>query len=475
MGTNGTLKRTHPSHGELEQKLQALSELTTRIRMASRFGFSHGESRDLYRTLGYKQNLTSTDYINQWKRQDIARAIVDRPVKKTWEGPVFVSESTEEHETELERRYKELDRKLGLKTKMMRVDRLAQLGQYAILLLGFDDSNPMTWSQPVTPGPRELKYVKVVSQQHAEVSAWEQAQDNERYGLPRLYKIHLRKPGTQDSTVSLNVHHSRVIHVTPDLLEDEIEGEPIIKTAFNRLKDIEKLVGGSAEMYWRGARPGYSGKADPDYKISTDVEGRIKEQLEEYENDLRRFLITEGIDLQALQQAIHDPKGHVEVQIQMLSALTGIPMRILLGSEQGSLASSQDEANYKEYIQSRREELAEPGIIRPFVDRLIQFEALPKPIDEVEGYSITWSDLFTMKEKEKAEIGRDRAQALANYVREPHAETLVPFEGFLRYVLRMDDDEVDHLLELSEGQIEDMLQEEAEIEDQLETGTSMGE
>ncbi len=471
MTQNGTPKRTSPSRKELEQQLQTLSVLTSRLKMASGLGLSFGGDRDLYETLGYKKSLRTADFIQQWKRHDIARAIVDRPVKKTWQGPVFVTESTEEDETVLEKSFKELEKDLQLKNKFMRVDRLSQLGRYAILLLGFDDSDQETWGQPVSTGKRELRYIRVIGEQNAEISTWEQEQDNPRYGLPRLYKVKFRKPGQKDQHTSLTVHHSRVIHVTPDLLEDEIEGIPVIETAFNRLQDLEKLVGGSAEMFWKGARPGYAGNADPDYKLGADVEEKLKEQLDEYEHNLRRFIVSEGIDLKSLAQQISDPKGHVEVQMQMISAVTGIPLRILLGSERGQLASAQDDDNWKEWIYTRRQEQSEPGIVRPFVDKMISHEVLPPIIDQNQDYEVSWSDLFTMSDKEKAEVGKDRAQALANYVKEPMAQQDVPLEGFFRYFLRLDDQEVEHLLELHQGQMEDLLEDEAALEQQIETET----
>lgn len=473
MTQNGTPKRTRPSRQELEQQLQTLSVLTSRLKLAGGLGLSFGGDRDIYETLGYKKKLSSSDFIQQWKRHDIARAIVDRPVKKTWQGQVLITESTEENETQLEKQYKELDKAFGLKAKFMRADRLSQLGKYSILLLGFDDSSPETWGQPVSEGNRQLRYVKPISEKNAEISTWELDTSDERFGMPRLYNIQLQHPGNNKTSksTSLTVHHSRVIHITPDLLEDEIEGIPVIETAFNRLQDLEKLIGGAAEMFWRGARPGYAGKADPEYKLGKGVEDKLKEQLDEYEHNLRRFIVSEGVDLESLAQQIADPKGHVDVQLMMLSALTNIPARVLVGAERGELASSQDMQEFKEYIQGRREEQAEPGIIRPFVDRMIATGVLSEPIDQSQGYEVSWTDLFSIGEKEKAEIGKERSAALANYVREPMAQQDIPLEGWLRYFLRLDDQEVEHLLELHKGQLDEFLEDEIALEQQIETET----
>lgn len=469
--TNGNIK-SGQSKEDLQMRLQTLSALASRVSLGYKMGFSHQGERNIRETLGYPTKITSSDLISRWKRQDIARAIVDRPVKATWQGVLSIQEPEIEDETELEKTFNKLEQQLHLKRVFMRVDRLAQLGKYAVILLGFDDSSNETWGRPVSEGKRELKYLKVLSEKNADISTWEKDTTNSRYGMPRLYNIKLKHPGEDEKTTSIKVHHSRIIHVTPDLLENEVEGHSIFETAYNRLMDLEKLVGGSAEMFWRGARPGYAGKADPDFKVDADTEEKMREQLNEYENDLRRFLMMEGVDVESLAQQIADPKGHVDVQIQMLSALTNIPARILMGSERGELASSEDANNWKEYIHNRRLENAEPNIVRPFIERMVTTGVLPGPRNEEIGYSVSWPDLFSLGEKDKAEIGAKRSNALSSFAREPMAEQLVPLEGFLRYVLRMDDDEVSHILKMQENQIDDLIEEENELETEAQSTRS---
>lgn len=456
--TNGTAQQSNQKQSEF----QVLTEAVNRLLLAKKLGMSHGGERDLYSTLGYPSYVSANDMIFRWKRQDIARAIVDRPVKATWQGEINITESSEEDETALEKAYKELDKKLKLISKFTRLDRLSQLGRYSVLFLGFDDSAPDTWALPISPGKRELRYVRPVSEKNAEISTWENDPTNERYGQPRLYHIKLEKPGQKDSITSLTVHHSRVIHLAQDLLEDDIEGHPVTESVFNRLMDIEKLVGGSAEMFWRGARPGYAAKAQEGYKIGEAVKKDFQEQVKEYENDLRRILMSEGVDIESLAQQIADPKGHLEIQLQMISAVTQIPMRILLGSERGELASSQDATAWKEFIQARRDEMAAPRIIRPFVDRLISVGALPPIKEDDEGYDVSWPDLFSMNDGDKADIGTKMTQALKQYT-ESGAEMSVPFEAFLTYFLKMDEQDVQHILKLRDGQLADMAREEDQL------------
>ena len=56
----------------------------------------------------------------------------------------------------------------------------------------------------------------------------------------------------------------------------------------------------------------------------------------------------------------------------------GVPYRILVGSEEAKLASSQDKRTWNERVQKRRDNYLTPMVVRPFVDRLI---ALGKRFD----------------------------------------------------------------------------------------------
>lgn len=443
------------------------SVLKSRAMLASRLGMQYDGKRDIFEALGYpKRELEFSDYFAKYLRQDIAKAVIDKPVKKTWSGPLTITEPTErEDKTPLQRDWETLNKKLQLKTQLSRLDRLVGLGKYAVLLLGFDDVNG-TWdmSQPVKAGKLKLLYVRPFSEATARIAEWEDNPGDPRYGLPRRYNIDVKAPGGAGNNQSLVVHHSRVLHVVEDSMSSEVEGIPRLQAIYNRLMDLEKLVGGDAEMFWRGARPGYAGKLDKEYNIDPATKDDMMEQVEEFEHDMRRILINEGVELKALQQQIADPSGHVEVQVQLISAEAEIPKRILMGSERGELASSQDQVQWFSLIKSRREEYAEPRVVRPLVDKLIQLGVLSAPQSQEEGYTVDWEDLFAPSKKEKAEVGKARTEALTKYADKPAASSFVPPRAFYKMFLGLDGAEVDEI----ETALEEAMQEEGSFETENE-------
>ena len=444
---NDLMEKIIPRNGA---QLKVFSELVNRAMLSSKLGVQYEGDRDLYQALGYKKELTYADYYARYTRQDIAKAIIDRPVRATWSGPLELIESDEAEETPFEEAWEELDRKLGLKTLFARADTLTGIGRYGILLMGLDDTTSQaTFLTPVPKGTRSLKYLKPFGEKTAKIESYESDPKNERYGRPLFYNIEVADAASQKSQI-VKVHHSRIIHITDDNLESEVYGVPRLEAVYNRMMDLEKIVGGDAEMFWRGARPGYHGKLDPDFMATTEFKKDLEDQIDEYEHNLRRFLINEGVELKALDSQISDPSPHVDVIIQMVSAQTGIPKRVLTGSERGELASSQDTTEWLSYVQARREDHAEPRIIRPTVDRFIELGILPAP---TEDYTVLWQDLFSISEKARVEIGKGRANALREYTYNPIAEMIIPPDAFLEKFLGFTTDEITLIKKMRDEQI----------------------
>jgi len=460
------MKRTRPPEGKKVLSIHEASVLLARARLAALLGMQYGTDRNVYEALGYKETVRFSDYASRYLRQDIARAIIDRPVSYTWRGPLVIGEAGDDQETKLEKAWKELEDHHSLKSKFVRLDKLSSIGFYGVLLLGFDDTPQVSdFKKPVSRTPK-LLYVKPLSSDVAKIASYVKDSKDPRYGLVETYDIEYNNPGSDSDMTKMRVHHTRCIHVIPNMLQSEVEGTPVLQPVYNRLMDLEKLVGGSAEMFWRGARPGYQGVLKDDYTISPNEEDKLQEKLAEYEHNLRRFIMTEGYELKDLAPQISDPSKHVDVIIQMISAQTGIPKRILTGSERGELSSQQDITSWYATIQTRREEYAEPTIIRPFVDRMIELGILPEA--STGEYFVDWQDLYSESDKDKAEVGKTRAEAIKSYAQNLLAQEIVSPDAFLKWFLGLDPDDVEQIMEMTDAYISDMIEEEQRLAEEAE-------
>lgn len=439
--------------------LKAHAFTLARDRLASALGQEYGGDRDLYGALGYERDLDFSDYWNRYQRQDVARRVIIEPVNATWRQTPDIVEPRQGREANEPTAFESDIRRLAKRSRLFhylsRTDRLAGVGQYAVLLLGFDDAQPL--SQPVTRATR-LLYLAPYTQEHAEVHRWVKDPADPRFGLPLEYRVslsgnHEQRPGMP--ATDRVVHWTRVLHLPSDGLdESDVYGTPRLKACYNRLQDLEKVAGGSAEMFWRGAFPGQVYKADKDAAFD---EESLEQEIEEYVHKLKRYLKVQGVDVKQLEPQIADPSNHVEQLIDLISAATGIPKRKLLGSERGEMASGQDETNWNAVITERRDNHVEP-MLRELIDRLVSVGVVNEPEDG--DFLIRWAPTSDISPAARAQVARDLSQAIAAYVNALGAPNVVPLDVFLREVLNLDEDTV--------RDIRDRLGEE-EAQDRLET------
>ena len=420
---------------ENQAMLYALSTLTNRLMLGKGAGVSYGGKRDLYNALGYNTNLTFRDYYSSYRRDDICQTIIDIKPDTTWRNAPEVTED-ENEETEFESQWDALKKRRRLHHFIHKADRLSGIGCYGVIFLGFNDANQSNLKIEAQRAS-DLLYLNCFHEENAKIKTWNKNKTSERFGLPETYEITITTEETR--TEKIEVHWSRIIHIAENTCEGEVFGTPRLEPLFNRLNDLLKIVGGSGEMFWRGAYPGINFGVDADTKLDPDDKEAMKEQIDEYMHNFRRFLLLKGVDPEVLQSQLADPSKHFDIQMSIISAVTRIPKRILLGSERGELASSQDERAWLQHIEERRQNHAEPNILRPFIDRLIKVGVLTEP---KEGYTVKWKPLLVKDDKEKAEINKIKTETIAAYGNSMGAEMIVPPKFFLRNIMGFSEDEV---------------------------------
>ena len=380
---------------------------------------SYGADRDYYRILGYKRTITLNDYWTRYERGDLAARIVDLPAQDTWRRPPKITvNGSDEHG--FVNAWDDLASRLKIWSVLSRLDKLAGLGRYGVLLLGVAGGTLESPMREQT-GPEALHYLRPFAELHAEVMEIEMSQSSPRYGLPTMYELTLQShDNTMDEKVP--VHWTRIIHVADNKLDSAVYGVPRLKKVWNRLDDLMKLTGGAAEATWLSMRRGTVFQTQEGYKLSgasADVAER-QEMIKQYVHDIARILVLEGMEVSDLGGSTVDPRGSYEVILAQISAATGIPQRVLVGSAQGELAAAeQDTKIWYDQIASRQTTFAEPDVLRPFIDRLIEFGMLPAV---PEGYDIgeedddgerKWPSLWQVSDVEASAIAMNYGQAIA--------------------------------------------------------------
>jgi uncharacterized protein len=465
-GSNGNGGPKPPPTPEQERLLKELlhNVATSRSELWKRL---LDPRRDLDAECGYpdsKAAVPAATFQELYDREAIACRVVQVLPRESWQvtPEVYEAEDAEEA-TPFEEAWDNLGRQLRGEQSfyqdesgspvwecLKRADELSGIGQYGVVLLGVDDGEK-DLARPAKAGKgRKLLYLRVFPESLAQAVRFEDDPSSPRFGQPTEYLVTFNDPRdvTQSAalgitTATRNVHWSRVVHVADNLGSSEVFGVPRMRPVLNRLLDLRKVYGASAEMYWRGAFYGLSLETNPALggAVKVDREG-VRDMMEDYSNGLQRYLTLMGMTAKVLSPTVVDPTPQIAVHIEAICIVLGIPIRVFKGSERGELASSQDDAAWNDRLKERQRNYLTPRVVVPLVDRLISLGVLPEP----KGYSVAWPDLTSQTDAEKASVAAQRTTAMGAYVGGQLDSLMAPLD-YLTRELKYSEEEALAILE----------------------------
>lgn len=432
--------------------------------------------RDIDAECGFPESLTVHDYRSYYDREGIATRLVNLWPDESWQSYPWCYEDEDPNTiTEFESAWEAVGAMLRgsswhedpevnpLWEYLHRADRLSGIGTFGVILIGLDDGKPLRTPAAgidehgkATGGKQERKilYLRVFDESLLQVTRWNTNGKSPRYGHPEEYLLTFHDLKSEPaggiglSTTTEHVHWSRVVHLADNLGSSELFGRPRMQNNFNRLYDVsKKLLAGSAEMYWQGARPGLALQSHPQLGARVKFDANdIRDQMEQYQNHLQRFLAIGGAEINNLAPQVVDPTGQIDAQIMAICISEGIPKRIFMGSERGELASSQDDSQWNDRLKFRQRNYLIPRVIVPFVNRLIALRVLPVP----KSYKIVFPDLNALSDAEMAEIMVKRTAALVQYISGNGSALIQPIDYLTKFSY-MPDEEALQVMESTEA------------------------
>ena len=390
----------------------SLTDILGRVRMAFAEGIQAFGKRDLYETFGWSKVIGHRNFIAKYHRQDICQRIIKAPVQALWSDPPKVS-----GDTPFQKAWDDFVAQNQVWADLQRVDILCGLGRYAILLIGINDGQDLIQPVNVREGNKVI-YLQPYAEGSVDIKEYDQNPQSPRFGLPKVYRITpgAFQMGTDNQSVSdgietaFEVHFSRVLHLAEGALESKVFGHSRLEAVFNVLDDILKVTGGSAEMFWLSANRGLHIDVDKDVDLKKDDAENLADEVQDYTNELSRVIRTRGVKVNSLGSEVADPRGVFDVQLSLLASNTGIPKRVLMGSEAGQLASQQDRANWAIQVEMRISSHGQPTVLIPLIRILIDAGVLPAPQQMV----VEWPDAFKMNPLERAQTSAQMARSAAN-------------------------------------------------------------
>ncbi len=292
------------------------------------------------------------------------------------------------------------------------------------------------------PRLKDVIYFKVFDESDVYVTEFEGNVQSPRFGQPVRYNITFNSDSSRGGInlpqATVEVHWTRVVHVTDDADNDENFVPPRQRAVWNNILDLRKVYGGDAEAYWKNVDGLISLETHP--QLGGDVEiddDSLQDMMEETMNGMQKWIRLAGLHANRMAPQLTDPSKHVEIQLDAICIQLGCPKRIFLGSERGELASSQDSEHWNTTLQSRRENVITPRHIVPLLNRLISIGCLPEP---EQGFSVVWPDIDSLSPERQADVAAKITEALAKYV-QGDVESIMELTEYLIKVIGLSDED----------------------------------
>lgn len=426
-------------------KLRSLGDLVTRSGLAAKLGQTYAGERDLYNSFGYRRDPEFDDYLSYYLRGDIAARVVDLSPKTTWRHDPEIRSDDQKFVDAID----EMNDRNRLYHFMERVDEISGIGQFGIMLIGTTGSK-VTEEPGKLRGPEDIVYLSAFHQGSTEILRFEEDSESPRFGLPVLYGIDLTgttvgqsgiggtgrgiQSGTQTGTTT-QVPWQRVIHVAENTVEDDVYGQPRLARVLNRIDDLFKVLGGSAELYWQNVGGVWHADISPDVTVSEEELDQFEDDMLAARHGITRLIQTRGTELGLVTGSQTDPTGTYDALKQVISAAAEIPERVLFGSERGQLAGDQDQKEWQARIAARQNQYAEPIILRQTLDRFIALGALPAPIG---GYEVDWPPLDAPSTEDRAETAAKFGEAISKLAPAGAPDLLMPPWEIRELILGLD-------------------------------------
>lgn len=370
--------------------------------------YSSGSTKhDHYKDFGYPEELEFTNFYRMYNRNGFARSGIEKTILKTWEENPEIWETSEQKESQLEADIRQMTEDRNLWQRVAEADRRSLVGGYSGLILRFADNKK--FNEPVDGVPGGMDgLVDIIPAWAAQltVAEWDQNQFSDTYGHPKMYEFKESAVGAQATGQSRSflLHPDRVLIWSND---GTIGGRSFLEPGFNDLLDMEKISGAGGEGFWKNAKASPILEVDKEARISdmasamgvdpSEIADKMEDQVRDWQAGFDSLLMLQGMVAKPQSITMPIPEHFFAVALQGFAASINCPQKILVGSQTGERASTEDAAEWAKVNMARRNNTCLPAL-RRLLNRLEIFGVLPE-----RDWHIDWADLTESSMTEKIE------------------------------------------------------------------------
>jgi len=376
-------------------------------RLAAIFpGYFEGAKHDHYQDFGYPKTITFPMLHSMYCRNSIARAAVDSTVEKVWEThPQLLESDASKEETSLESEIRQRFRDLRFWQNIMDADTKSLVGAYSGVILRLADGK--RFREPVDTVPGGLDgLVEIIPAWEGQltVSTWDTDELSETYGQPTMFQFNESSIGNTNTQQprQFEVHPDRVIIWSKDAT---VHNRSFLEPGYNDLMTLEKVIGAGGEGFWKNAKRDPIINVEPDFKVANMAKAMgvaedellelMNDQVDDWQKGFDKLLMLQGMKAETLSVTLPSPEHFISGPLQVFAASIRMPMKILVGTQTGERASTEDAKQWSKTCMSHRENRVVPNIM-DVINRLEQFGILPD-----RDWNLDWDSLTDSSEDEK--------------------------------------------------------------------------
>ena len=405
---------------------------------------------------GYKDDVDFYDLYQLYKRNGVAKAVVNKTARKTWQtNPTLLIGQDEHEETTAEAEIRTWMQKMRFWQQLQEVDKRSLVGEYAGVIFRFTDGK--RFDEPVDRVPGGLDgLIGVIPawEGQLQISEWDQNRDSPTYGEPKMMTFtESSVDPDQGKTRAFYVHPGRVYIWSQDRTTFN---DSDMEASYNAFVDMVKIRGAGGEGFWKNAKSQPILEAEPEVNfgqlaqmLGTDLQG-LPEALDNVVADWNRgfdqTMVLQGMKANTLGVTLPQPKEFYDIASMEVAANWNIPHKVLFGNVVGERASTEDLKEWSLFNMSRRNNYVIPNIM-DIVDRLVAVGILTK-----QDWCLNWEDLTSATDGERLE----KAKGMSQINRDAAATGDVVFDdNEIRDVMGYEEREDDGLSELDDEEDED--------------------
>ena len=373
------------------------SIVNSRLDFAAKAGLTFRGLRDLDRSLGRLEKITSSNYRHRALRGGIASLLITKLPKDAWAIDPEIRQVIDGElpidltpwDVEVSKLFKKLDACYVLRE----ADIYCRRGRYSIIAMTLPESyGPASTAISRTVRADDIISLMPYDEVSSLVTRTIKDTSSPLLGWPEQYSLVL------NDNSSVKIHHSRVIHLSDSPTP---WGRPSLEKSWDDLDDLNKVVGGASETafqtkgtLWTDRDRTEIYESDEQATIDSDLEAydfprdTIEDMITAFRHDANGDLIVPGMDAKQLGGTVPRVEGLAKLLIRLISGTQEYPERLLLGTEESKLAGDQDSVEYNEKTVTAHRNGPATRHIRRLVDRLIQLGA----VSNIDDYGINWTE-----------------------------------------------------------------------------------